>query len=72
MADVVIHGELASRLEAAAEQKQVSVEELIGTLLDVLDAAPGALRPEDRAWLELSAQSFAFWDNDEDAVYDNL
>ena len=72
MSDLLIHGELASRLEAVAKQKQVSVEQLIGDLLELLDASGGGLHPEDRAWLELSGQSFTFWDNDEDAVYDDL
>ena len=72
MADVIIHGELASRLEAAARQKQVSVEQLIDGLLEMLDSPTDALKPEDRGWLELSGQSFSFWDNDEDAVYDDL
>jgi predicted DNA-binding antitoxin AbrB/MazE fold protein len=27
---------------------------------------------EDLHWLKLAEKSFAFWDNDEDAVYDNL
>ena len=63
---------MAFRLEAAAREKQVSVEQLIGGLLEMLDSPAGALRPEDRGWLELSGQSFSFWDNNEDAVYDDL
>jgi hypothetical protein len=27
---------------------------------------------EDLAWLKAAEQSFTFWDNDEDAVYDRL
>lgn len=37
MADFTISGELASRLEAAATQKQVSVEQLISDLLEQAD-----------------------------------
>jgi hypothetical protein len=41
-------------------------------VLSQLDGLRGAIQPEDRVWLDLSSQSFAFWDNDEDAVYDSL
>jgi predicted DNA-binding antitoxin AbrB/MazE fold protein len=27
---------------------------------------------EDLRWLKLAEKSFEFWDNDQDAVYDNL
>lgn len=72
MADFTISGNLASRLEAAAKQRHVSVERLISDLLEMLAAPQGALRAEDRAWLELSSQAFSFWDNGEDAAYDDL
>ncbi len=31
-----------------------------------------SMQSEDQGWLELSSKSFEFWNNDEDAVYDNL
>jgi hypothetical protein len=30
------------------------------------------IKPEDVAWLNASEQSFDFWDNPEDAVYDRI
>jgi hypothetical protein len=50
---------------------------------DVLDAVPGKVYKvfsdeeirgltEDLAWLKAAEVSFAFWDNDEDAIYDHL
>ena len=50
---------------------------------EVTDAVPGKtyrvfseeeLREltEDLQWLKIAESSFAFWDNEEDAVYDNL
>ena len=29
-------------------------------------------QPEDLPWLKAAELSFEFWDNEEDAVYDNL
>lgn len=40
--------------------------------LSLLGGSQAALRPEDRAWLDAADQSFAFWENDEDAVYDSV
>ena len=41
-------------------------------VLSLLGGSKDALRPEDRAWLDAANQSFDFWDNDQDAVYDSL
>jgi hypothetical protein len=72
MTDFTISGDLASRLQAAAERNHTSVEQLISDLLELIAASQGQALAEDRAWLELSGQSFGFWENDEDAVYDGL
>jgi predicted DNA-binding antitoxin AbrB/MazE fold protein len=32
----------------------------------------GVFRPLDQAWLKAAERSFEFWDNEEDAVYDNV
>jgi hypothetical protein len=31
-----------------------------------------SISPEDYAWLKLAESSFEFWDNEEDAIYDQL
>ena len=59
-----------------------SVEEILGAVRDlppeaqqeVLTRLPSvlALSPEDLAWLRVGEPAFEFWDNPEDAVYDNL
>ena len=30
------------------------------------------IKPDDVAWLKLAEPAFAFWDNPDDAAYDNL
>jgi hypothetical protein len=40
-------------------------------LLNVLPAHL-KIKPEDIAWLRASETSFEFWDNPEDAIYDQL
>ena len=42
-------------------------QEILGRLASMLD-----LPPEEVAWLRLAEPSFEFWDNPEDAVYDDL
>ena len=71
MADFRISDDLAERLEMAAKQKHISVERLISEWLDNLAASQATLHREDRGWLELSSQTFSFWENAEDAAYDH-
>ena len=63
--------------------KATYVEGVFKPIEEVKDAVPGKtyrvfseeeLRDlnEDLRWLKLAEKSFAFWDNDEDAIYDNL
>jgi hypothetical protein len=42
--------------------------------VQLLRALPQYLKisPEDVAWAQLAEDAFSFWDNDEDAIYDQL
>lgn len=42
--------------------------------LQLLQVLPRYLKiaPEDLAWAKLAEPAFAFWDNPEDAIYDQL
>ena len=41
---------------------------------ELVSVLPAILRltPDDYGWLQVAERSFAFWDNDDDAIYDNL
>jgi predicted DNA-binding antitoxin AbrB/MazE fold protein len=62
--------------------KATYVDGVFKPIEQVTDAVPGKtyrvfseeLRglTEDLQWLRAAEESFAFWDNEEDAVYDNL
>ena len=63
--------------------KATYVEGVFKPIEDVKGAIPGKIYElfseeelrdlnEDLRWLKLAEKSFEFWDNDEDAVYDNL
>lgn len=61
---------------------KLSVEEVVEAIgqldseerRELLTALPAVLRlsPDDYGWLKVVDSSFAFWDNDDDAVYDTL
>ena len=44
----------------------------VGAVYTVLSADELRSPAEDVEWLKASEKSFEFWDNPEDAVYDNL
>ena len=63
--------------------KATYVEGVFKPIEEVKGAVPGKIYEvfseeelrdlnEDLRWLKLAEKSFEFWDNDEDAVYDNL
>ena len=57
-----------TEITAAIERLSVPQQlQLLGELADHLK-----LKPEDLAWLRASQSAFTFWENPEDAVYDNL
>ena len=66
--------ELRRRVEAAAEERQLSVRDyVISALRDALKRQPGQEPLDDAEWSQLSAAAFARdWESDADAVYDDL
>lgn len=54
--------------QLAAEVAEMSEDERI----DFASGLIVSLEERDDNWLKLAEASFAFWDNDEDAIYDNL
>lgn len=55
-------------IEEAIQRLDVSQQ------LELLQHLPARLKiqPDDVAWLEASRPAFEFWDNPDDAVYDQL
>ncbi len=57
-----------TEITAAIERLTVPQQlQLLGELADHLK-----LKPEDLVWLRSSESAFSFWDNPEDAIYDQL
>ena len=63
-------------------QSKLSVKQLVEAIeqlgpqerVELINVLPAVLRlsPDDYGWLKLSEPAFRFWDNDADAIYDNI
>ena len=56
--------EIAGAIEKLDVREQVKLLEILPQHLKV--------SPEDLAWTRLAESAFTFWDNPEDAIYDNI
>ena len=66
--------ELKIKIEEVSQKLPV-IEAQIGELKELLQPLVKTVRSlteEDFSWLNLIESSFAFWDNEEDSVYDDL
>jgi len=53
--------------KAIKKLDKVEQQKLLQNLLKLLN-----IDPESFSWLKVAEPSFAFWDNEDDAIYDNL
>ena len=61
---------MSTVLEISEAIEKLGVKEQI----ELLEVLPGHLKisPDDLAWSRLAEPAFEFWDNPEDAIYDQL
>jgi len=56
--------EITDAIDRLSAKDQIQLLQSLSTRLKI--------SPEDLAWTKAAESSFAFWDNPEDAIYDNL
>ena len=57
-------GEISDAIEKLDAKEQVELLRILPQHLKI--------SPESVAWLQIAEPAFEFWDNPEDAIYDNL